>query len=55
MNITVNFRVSVTIEANTIDEASRKFEDLELGEGIEFVEVLEVHNEDTHEDLTDVF
>lgn len=55
MNVVVSFRVCTVIEAESVEEASSKFEDMELGEGIEFVEVVEVYDEDTYDDLTDKF
>jgi hypothetical protein len=55
MNVVVNFRVRAVIKAESVDEARSKFEEMELGDGIEFVELVDAHDEDTYEDLTGKF
>lgn len=50
-----NFRVETYIEADTLEEASSKFEAMELPQDLDFVEVVSVEDGDTYEDLTDEY
>ena len=47
-----NYRVESFIEADSMEDAVRKFEDIELPNNVEFIEVLSVEDGDTLEDLT---
>ena len=47
-----NYRVESFIEADSMEDAVRKFEDIELPNNVDFIEVLSVENGDTLEDLT---
>lgn len=47
-----NYRVESFIEADSMEDAVRKFEDIKLPNNVDFIEVLSVENGDTLEDLT---
>ena len=51
-NYRFNYRVESFIEADSMEDAVRKFEDIELPNNVDFIEVLSVENGDTLEDLT---
>lgn len=52
MKIEVFYRASVEVEADTIEEAARKYEGLDLGN---VIETTGAHNEETGEDVSDEF
>lgn len=50
-----NYRVETYIEADSMKEAVSKFENMQLPENVDFVEVVSVEDGDTMEDLTDKY
>lgn len=50
-----NYRVETTIEANSLKEATDKFHFMELPKGVEFIEVINVENGITHDDITNEY
>lgn len=50
-----NYRVETYIEADSMKEAVSKFENMQLPENVDFVEVVSVEGGDTMEDLTDKY
>lgn len=56
MEIEINYRVKRIIEADTLEEAVKKWEECDLNDGQgEFVEVQSVFNANTFEELTSEF